>query len=119
LNETIARVVAMTPPEQEVAEALFSASELIVTQMALIQDYNRAATPEVQAVTFFTRDFPTSYVRALDELIHPPCFAACFVTDPRTRRCGRLPFFASMPHARRCYSISFGHFGSHITTTRV
>jgi hypothetical protein len=85
LNETIARVVAMTPPEQQVAEALFSASELMVTQMALIQDYNTAPPPEAKAVTFFTRDFPTSYVRALDELIHPPCFAAC---TPSTRRCG-------------------------------
>jgi hypothetical protein len=82
LNETIARVVAATPPEQKVAEALFSASELSVSQMMLIQDYNAAPPPETKALTFFTRDFPTSYVRSLDELIHPPCFAACFVADP-------------------------------------
>jgi hypothetical protein len=82
MNETIARVVAMTPPEQEVAEALFSASELMAAQMALIHDYNAAPPPEAKAVTFFTRDFPASYVRALDELIHPPCFAACFVANP-------------------------------------
>ena len=82
MNETIARVVAMTPPEQEVAEALFSASELMVAQMALTQDYNAAPPPEAKAVTFFTRDFPVNYVRALDELIHPPCFAACFVANP-------------------------------------
>ncbi len=82
MNETIARVVAMTPSEQELAEALFSASELMVAQLALIQDYNNPSTSEAKAVTFFTRDFPASYVQALDELIHPSCFAACFVADP-------------------------------------
>jgi hypothetical protein len=81
MNERIARAVAMTPSEQEVAEALFSASELAVAQMALVQDYNRAA-PAEKALLFFTRDFSASYVRALDELIHPPCFIACFVADP-------------------------------------
>jgi hypothetical protein len=82
INETIARVVAMTPPEQEVAEALFAASELMVAQMTFIQDYNAALPPETKAITFFARDFPVAYVRALDELIHPPCFAACFVAKP-------------------------------------
>lgn len=72
----------MTPPEQDVAEALFAASELIVTQIALIQDYNAVLPPEGKAITFFTRDFPVSYVQALDELIHPPCFTACFVANP-------------------------------------
>lgn len=80
--ETISRVIGMTQPEQEVAEALFAASELTVMQMALIQDYNRALPPETKAITFFTRDFPVNYVKALDELIHPPCFIACFVADP-------------------------------------
>jgi hypothetical protein len=82
LNETVARVVAMTPPEQEVAEALFAASELSVMQMALQQDYSAAPPPAMKAVMFFLRDFPTGYVRALDELIHPPCYIACFVANP-------------------------------------
>jgi hypothetical protein len=82
LNETVARVVAMTPPEQEVAEALFAASELSVMQMALQQDYSAAQPPAMKAVMFFLRDFPTGYVRALDELIHPPCYIACFVANP-------------------------------------
>jgi hypothetical protein len=82
MAETVGRVISMTPPEQEVAEALFGASELMVMQMVLIQDYNRALPPETKAITFFTRDFPVAYVRALDELIHPPCFLACFVANP-------------------------------------
>jgi hypothetical protein len=82
LNETIARVVAVTPPEQEVAEALFAASELSVMQLALIQDYNAASSPAMKSLMFFTRDFSVNYVQALDELIHLPCFIACFVANP-------------------------------------
>jgi Protein of unknown function (DUF2971) len=82
MNETVVRVAAMTPPQQEVAEALFLASELMAAQMALIQDYNTVPPAEAKAVIFLTRDFPTSYVRALDELIHPPFFTACFVENP-------------------------------------
>jgi hypothetical protein len=82
MNETTAQVVALQPPEHEAIEALYSSSELIVAQMELIHDYNNAIPAEAQAITFFTRDFPASYVRALDELIHPPCFTACFVENP-------------------------------------
>ena len=81
MRETIVRVAAMQPAEQEVAEALFSASELMMAQMELIHDHNSAPAPEAKALAFLTRDFPASYVRALDELIHPPCFAACFVAN--------------------------------------
>jgi hypothetical protein len=82
MNETIARMAAMKPPEQEDAEVIFAASELMVAQLELIQDSNSPPPPEAQALIFATRDFPVSYVHALDELIHPPCFAACFVANP-------------------------------------
>jgi hypothetical protein len=82
MKEAIARVVAMTPPEQEAAEVLFSASELMTMQMELGNDYNHPPQPEAKAVIFLTRDFPAGYIRALDELIHPPCFAACFAANP-------------------------------------
>ena len=81
-KEAIARVAAMTPPEQEVAEALFAASELMTAQMELGHDYNSPPPLEAKPVIFLTRDFPASFVRALDELIHPPCFTACFVANP-------------------------------------
>jgi len=82
MKEAVARVAALKPPEPDVAEELFLSSELIMAQMALMQDYNTAPPPEANPVIFLTRDFPASYVRALDELIHPPCFAACFVANP-------------------------------------
>ena len=82
MKETITRVAAMPPPEQEVAEALYAASELMTAQMELGHDYNALPPPEAKPVIFLTRDFPASFVRALDELIHPPCFLACFVANP-------------------------------------
>jgi hypothetical protein len=82
MNDAIARVAAMKPPEQEAAEVIFAGSELMVAQMELIQDSNNPPPPESQALIFVTRDFPARYVQALDELIHPPCFAACFVANP-------------------------------------
>jgi hypothetical protein len=82
MKEAIARIAAMTPPEQEVAEALYSASELVMAQMELGHDYNTPPPSGNKHVNYLTRDFPASYVRALDELIHPSCFAACFVANP-------------------------------------
>jgi Protein of unknown function (DUF2971) len=82
MKEAIARVAAMKPPEQEAAEVIFAGSELMVAQMELIQDSNSPPPPESHALIFVTRDFPASYVQALDELIHPACFLACFVANP-------------------------------------
>jgi Protein of unknown function (DUF2971) len=82
MKEAVARVAALKPAEAEVAEELFLASELIAGQAELIHDYNTAPPPEAKAALFLMRDFPASYVRALDELIHPPYFAACFVANP-------------------------------------
>jgi hypothetical protein len=56
----------------------------MMAQMELIHDYKTAPPAEAKPAIFLTRDFPTSYVRALDELIHPPYFAACLSPTPRT-----------------------------------
>lgn len=82
MKEAVARVAALKPAEADVAEELFLGSELMMAQMELIHDYNTAPPPEARAALFLMRDFPASYVRALDELIHPPYFAACFVANP-------------------------------------
>jgi hypothetical protein len=82
LGENLSRVAELKPSDGEVAEELFAASELMTAQLELIHDYNHETPPEARAFKFLTRDFPTSYVRALDELIHPPWHAACFVADP-------------------------------------
>ena len=82
MKEAVARVAALKPAEADVAEELFLGSELMMAQMELVHDYKTAPPPEARPVIFLTRDFPASYVRALDELIHPPYFAACFVANP-------------------------------------
>jgi Protein of unknown function (DUF2971) len=82
MNEAAARVACLKPAEPDKAEAMFLAGELIMSQMQLIQDFNTATSSEARSTLFLTRDFPESYVRALDELTHPPFSAACFVADP-------------------------------------
>ena len=81
-KELAARTTAFEPPNADIADELYAAFELKIAQMELIHDYNNAIPPEAKALNAFTRDFPASYVRALDELIHPPCFVACFVENP-------------------------------------
>ena len=82
MKEAVARVAALKPAEPDLAEELFLGSELMMAQMELIHDYKTTPPAEAKPAIFLTRDFPASYVRALDELIHPPYFAACFVANP-------------------------------------
>ena len=82
MKEAVARIAALEPAEAERTEEMFLASELMAGQAELIHDYNTFPPPEAKAALFLMRDFPASYVRALDELIHPPYFAACFVANP-------------------------------------
>ena len=60
---------------------MFLAGELLMAQMQLIQDFNTATSSEARS-TLFLLAISQSYVRALDELTHPPFLAACFVADP-------------------------------------
>ena len=82
MKEAVARIAALKPAEADRAEELFLTSELMAAQAELIHDYNTSPPPEAKAALFLMRDFPASYARALDELIHPPYFAACFVANP-------------------------------------
>lgn len=63
-------------------EALFSANELMTKQMDLISDYNSETTSATKPLGFLFRYFPASYVRALDRLVHPDWYVACFSTNP-------------------------------------
>src|SRR5258706_15065824 len=54
----------------------------MMVQAELIQEYKPPPSPEARSVIFLARDFPASYVRGLDELIHPPYFAASFGANP-------------------------------------
>jgi Protein of unknown function (DUF2971) len=82
IKEAVTRGAELKLAEPHVAEELFLWGELDMAQKVLIQDYKTAPSPEARFITFLTRDFPASYVRALDELIHPPCLVSCFVANP-------------------------------------
>jgi hypothetical protein len=64
------------------AEGFFAASESTCGQLDLISEYqikDRAAT---RPMAFFSRYFPGAYVGALERLVHPDWYVACFSTNP-------------------------------------
>jgi hypothetical protein len=81
-KELAARTAAFEPPNADIADELYAVFELKIAQMELIHGCINAIPPEAKVLNPFTRDFPADYVRALDELIHPPFFVACFVENP-------------------------------------
>jgi Protein of unknown function (DUF2971) len=70
----------LQPSDEDKAEELFGAAELATMQVELIHDFVEGPPPIARR--FLTRDFVRTYVRALDEVIHPPWHLACFVADP-------------------------------------
>lgn len=64
------------------AEEMFSISDLADMVAALMHAYSTNIPPEAKAWEFLVRSFPAAYVNALEELVHPPGHAACFVANP-------------------------------------
>lgn len=51
-------------------------------QMDLLDDLATPITPAKRVWMFFLKDFPSSYVRAIEDILHPEWRTACFVADP-------------------------------------
>lgn len=64
------------------AELLLSVGERMGSQIALIDDYSRTNQSDLAGFTFLCRDFPRHYIDALERLMFPGWFAACFVAEP-------------------------------------
>jgi hypothetical protein len=79
---SLSRVIRQRAEHSELVGALFEISAIQSMEMSLIQDVNRAPTPTQAAWTFLAREFNDSYIRSLEELVHPRWFAACFLEDP-------------------------------------
>jgi hypothetical protein len=67
---------------KEVSEANFASSELTFMQSNLICDFGGERTAQQAGWMFLVRDFPTYYIGALERLVYPNWYAACFVSDP-------------------------------------
>ncbi len=64
------------------AETALESMANISDQMDLIQDFNRDWPQDRANWLFVFRDFPKFYVAALEQLLFPDWYTACFVRDP-------------------------------------
>lgn len=66
------------------AETFFSFNDSLVSQLHLVNEYQIKDRANTRAMKLFTAYFPMSYVEALDQIVHPDLYVACFsagVTD--------------------------------------
>lgn len=63
---------------EKMFEAIFAASEATSAQLALISEYNLPDSEMRKPLVFWTYRFPSSYVAALDKLVHRDWYVACF-----------------------------------------
>jgi hypothetical protein len=67
---------------EHAAEAFFAATGATVAQLELITEYQTANRDASRPIAFFCHYFPTAYVEALEGLVHPDWFVACFSANP-------------------------------------
>ena len=82
LIEASRTIRGFPPGDSRTAETAFAAMESTATQVELIGEYlmrDQAVSP---AIRYFMRYFTTDYIAALDGLVHPDWYVACFSADP-------------------------------------
>lgn len=75
--------VADKPENGDVAEALFQAGTHVNAQSNLIHRCNQPTDPATKNKNFLVMDFPAVYVRAIETLVFPPWYTACFMSECR------------------------------------
>jgi hypothetical protein len=77
MNRSLEALVTLDPAQVASAEALFLAGDGLAVQEQIRLDVNlNGSLPPYAAL--FSYNFASSYVRALDQLIHYPAYYACF-----------------------------------------
>nr|WP_012954791.1 DUF2971 domain-containing protein [Zymomonas mobilis]ADC33923.1 conserved hypothetical protein [Zymomonas mobilis subsp. mobilis ZM4 = ATCC 31821] len=66
----------------EQSAALFFTSNNIIEQLSLIHELKGSFSPDRHYWLLVVQDFPCHYLKALERLLYPDWYAACFVTDP-------------------------------------
>lgn len=77
-----ASVLRASPDDAKAKDVLFSASESAAMQIELIGEFMARERGVPQNVIYFLRYFTADYVSALDGLVHPDWFVACFSANP-------------------------------------
>jgi hypothetical protein len=67
---------------EERADAFFSAMGATSGQLDLINEYQMKDRAAARPLMFFCRYFPATYVGALNRLVHPDWYVACFSANP-------------------------------------
>lgn len=76
--EGVEKQIRESEHKEKLAEALFAANEFVMRQMDLVHEYGLELDPAAQAWGFIFRYFPAGYVSALEKIIHPDWYVACF-----------------------------------------
>lgn len=79
MMESAALLPGMENASAMAAEAFFAANESAVDQLQLIAQYQKAGPV---SLAFLCLSFPSAYVGALDKLVHPGWYVACFSANP-------------------------------------
>lgn len=89
LNANTVRMMQQVPnigpseyPPERISEAVFGANEAMTRQMQLILEHNLPDREQKMPIMFFSGHFPTTYVAALEKLVHPEWYVACFSPRP-------------------------------------
>jgi hypothetical protein len=80
--DNLAKFLELAASDAAKAEEFFSISDLADMEASLMHAYSSKIPPEAKAWEFLVRSFPAAYANALDGLVHPPGYAACFVANP-------------------------------------
>jgi hypothetical protein len=76
------QTLSMRSQTAEMSKILFPIFNNSLSQIFLIHEFNNPVDDEKQPLVFITRDFPNYYVNALEHLIHPKWYVACFIANP-------------------------------------
>jgi hypothetical protein len=74
--EGVTKMTSTQYPPERISEALFAANEAAIAQVMLVNEYN-IPNRDI-SIVFLTHRFPTTYVSALDRLVHRDWYVACF-----------------------------------------
>ena len=75
--------IAAKPESPDVAEALFRTSAHVNAQSRLIHRCTQTLDATTPRRNFLVMDFPAAYLRAIETLVFPPWYTACFMSDCR------------------------------------
>ncbi|CAM2178472.1 DUF2971 domain-containing protein [Burkholderia orbicola] len=82
MSENLNTLLLMHDHAGDLSDFIFSASEAVMSQIALISELKNPVTPERRPWLFISQDFPSYYVASLERLLYPDWHVACFVADP-------------------------------------